>query len=332
MNTRLTAPTAPTAPITPITPTALIALVLSFLPASLGAQKGFEAKLVPAADVILAGTNAVMILTVDVTATTKLPLALLSGYNFKTTVDGKSGPMLSERVSGTVTVAAGTKIERRIPVDLARVAPNLKPNGLTRVSFEWSGIKGLSAVVSIAPDLRQVDVDKLDLKHTKVLLVTNYGQMLVKFFPEKAPKTVKNFVKLAKDGFYDGTQFHRVIRGFMIQGGCPNTKKGATGRPGTGGPPGNYTIKDEFHDTRHDKGILSMANTGVPNSAGCQFFIMHRANSQLDGKYTVFGELVTGEDTLDKIANVPVGGPQGSTPKKPVHLTVAIVQPAFKKK
>jgi peptidyl-prolyl cis-trans isomerase B (cyclophilin B) len=295
------------------------------------AQQGFEAKLRSTSEFLMSGKTADLILTLTIKEKTKVPATLLNGIALKTTIDGKPGPKIVERATGgNVTLVGGTKVERLISLDLGRIMPSLKKNGVTRVSFEWVGLPGVSAIVNIAPDLKGVNIDDLDLRHTKVLLVTNYGDMLLKFYADKAPNHARNFIKLAKDGFYDGTRFHRVIKGFMLQGGCPNTKKGATGQPGTGGP--GYKINAEFNDTRHVKGVLSMARGGDPNSAGCQFFVVHRVSPHLDGSYTAFGELVTGHDTLDKIAAVAVGGPSNSTPIKPVHLKAAIVQPHFKTK
>ena len=306
-----------------------LALVLPLLTASLASQAGVEVTLKPVADVVMATSKtADLVLTVQVTQKADVPLTLLSGMKLKCTVNGQPGPSLSEEVSGTVSLAAGTKIERRISVELTRVVPTVDQEGLTRISFEWVG-KEASTVISIAPDLREIEVSQFDLTHTKVNLVTNYGEMLIKFYPDKAPKHVENFIKLSKDGFYDGTKFHRIIRGFMIQGGCPNTKEGATGRPGAGSP--GYSVDAEFNDTRHVKGVLSMARSSDPNSAGCQFFIVHAPAQHLDGQYTAFGELVTGMDTLDKIAAVAVEGPQNSTPVEPVHVIAVVVQPVFKK-
>lgn len=125
--------------------------------------------------------------------------------------------------------------------------------------------------------------------------------MLVELYPEIAPNSVNNFLYLANNGFYNGLTFHRVISGFMIQGGCPNGT-------GTGGP--GYTIKGEFkkngftNDLRHERGVLSMARAMHPDSAGSQFFIMHKFSPHLDGSYAAFGKLVEGFDELDRIASV----------------------------
>lgn len=147
------------------------------------------------------------------------------------------------------------------------------------------------------------------------IIKTAYGEMTIAFWPDVAPKTVENFKKLARSGFYDGTAFHRIIKGFMIQGGCPNTKAGETGMPGTGGP--GWKVKAEFNKKPHVRGVISMARSSDPDSAGSQFFLCHGNASFLDGKYTAFGELIKGDDVLEKIANVPTshgGGGEKSTP------------------
>jgi peptidyl-prolyl cis-trans isomerase B (cyclophilin B) len=134
------------------------------------------------------------------------------------------------------------------------------------------------------------------------VMQTNHGQILIGFLPDKAPGHVENFVKLTNEGFYNGLKFHRVIPGFMIQGGCPNTREGAGGMPGTGGP--GYQIKAEFNDTPHDRGILSMARSGHPDSAGSQFFVMVAKSSHLDGQYSAFGYVIEGMDVADKIVSL----------------------------
>jgi peptidyl-prolyl cis-trans isomerase B (cyclophilin B) len=131
------------------------------------------------------------------------------------------------------------------------------------------------------------------------VIETNMGTIKFKFLEDKAPGHVKNFVDLAKKGFYDGTRFHRVIPGFMIQGGDPNSKSGDRSRMGTGGP--GYQIKAEFNDTKHVRGIVSMARSNNPDSAGSQFFICVADASFLDGQYTAFGKVTEGMDVVDKI-------------------------------
>ncbi|MBA3508674.1 MAG: peptidylprolyl isomerase [Thermoleophilaceae bacterium] len=144
---------------------------------------------------------------------------------------------------------------------------------------------------------------------SEVTLHTNHGPIEVRFFDEDAPKTVENFRKLAGDGFYDGLSFHRVIRDFMIQGGCPQGT-------GTGGP--GYTFEDEFNQHKIVRGALAMANSG-PNTNGSQFFVVTTGEAPwLDGKHTVFGEVASGMETVDSIEGVETG--RGDTPKEPVVL------------
>ena len=153
------------------------------------------------------------------------------------------------------------------------------------------------------------------------VLETSKGRMVVEFWEKDAPQTVANFKKLARQGYYDGTGFHRIIKGFMIQGGDPKSKNPSAPDLGTGGP--GYTIKDEFNSHLHVKGVLSMANTGTANSAGSQFFVMHGTAPSLDGHYTAFGHLISGMDVLEKIANSPTA-PNPSMPgenSKPTEWT-----------
>jgi peptidyl-prolyl cis-trans isomerase B (cyclophilin B) len=163
--------------------------------------------------------------------------------------------------------------------------------------------------------------DAQALAGVKATLETSAGTMVLELFPDKAPGHVANFVELAEKGFYDHTIFHRVIKGFMIQGGCP---KGT----GTGGP--GYTIDAEFNDVHHARGVLSMARASDPNSAGSQFFICHGDAGFLDRQYTAFGRLVSGDDVLDKIATArTVPGGEGSKPVEPVKVhKVTIQRPA----
>ena len=135
-----------------------------------------------------------------------------------------------------------------------------------------------------------------------VVMQTNQGKIVLGFLPDKAPNHVANFKKLTTEGFYDGLKFHRVIPGFMIQGGCPNTRDGATGHPGTGNP--GYSIDAEFNDTPHDRGILSAARSQSPNSAGSQFFLMVAKSPHLDGQYSAFGYVIEGMDVADKIVSL----------------------------
>ncbi|MCK5833200.1 peptidylprolyl isomerase [bacterium] len=154
------------------------------------------------------------------------------------------------------------------------------------------------------------------ISRPQVLLKTDYGDIVIELRPDKAPKTTENFLKLTNEGFYDDLTFHRIIKGFMIQGGDP---KG----DGTGGP--GYTVPAEITDLKHVRGALATARLGdqanpQKASSGSQFFICHQAATHLDGQYTVFGSVVKGIDVVDKIANVPMADPRMGRPQKPVNI------------
>lgn len=153
-------------------------------------------------------------------------------------------------------------------------------------------------------EIKQKTFTKEEIKkmaETKAVIETKFGNIELKFFPDVAPGHVNNFIELAKKGFYDGTTFHRVIPGFMIQGGDPNSKDPDKSKHGMGGP--GYTIKAEFNEKPHKKGTLSMARAAHPDSAGSQFFICVADAPFLNRQYTVFGEVVSGMDVADKIVN-----------------------------
>jgi peptidyl-prolyl cis-trans isomerase B (cyclophilin B) len=148
-----------------------------------------------------------------------------------------------------------------------------------------------------------------DYANTIATLQTDFGDIEIKFLYDKAPRHVENFVDLSASGFYDGTLFHRVVPGFLIQGGDPNTKTPETRSNvwGTGGN-GKNRLKAEFNDTPHKRGIVSMARGSDPNSASSQFFIVLKNSEFLDRQYTAFGEVISGMDVVDKIAAVPLRG------------------------
>jgi len=156
------------------------------------------------------------------------------------------------------------------------------------------------------------------------VIETKLGDIELRFFPEDAPKHVENFLTLAKSGFYDGTIFHRVIPGFMIQGGDPNTKGTNKSIYGTGGP--DHSVPAEFNKRPHKRGILSMARSQDPNSAGSQFFIVVQDSNFLDGQYTVFGEVTKGMDIADQIVIQKRDG--RDNPLERVEMNVRVVEPA----
>jgi peptidyl-prolyl cis-trans isomerase B (cyclophilin B) len=156
---------------------------------------------------------------------------------------------------------------------------------------------------------------------TQATIETKFGKIVFKLLPELAPEHVRNFVKLAQSGFYDGTLFHRVIPGFMIQGGDPNTKTPDKSKWGMGGP--GYTIKAEFNTRSHLRGIVSAARAMDPNSAGSQFFIVTSDSTFLDRQYTVFGEVLEGMNVADQI--VSQQRDRNDCPLQEVRMTKVII-------
>jgi len=159
------------------------------------------------------------------------------------------------------------------------------------------------------------------MESTQAVIHTKFGDMTIKFFPEVAPNHVNNFIKLTKEGFYNGTVFHRVIPGFMIQGGDPNSKNPDKSTHGTGGP--GYNVKAEFNSKSHKRGILSMARSANPDSAGSQFFICVADAPHLDRQYTVFGEVINGIDVIDKIVSQPRD--RRDNPNERIEMKVDVV-------
>ena len=160
------------------------------------------------------------------------------------------------------------------------------------------------------------------MSETSAVIETKLGNIELRFFPDVAPNHVKNFIDLAKKGFYDGTTFHRVIPGFMIQGGDPNTKDPDRSKHGYGGP--GYTVKAEFNKNLHKRGTLSMARSQDPDSAGSQFFICVADAPSLNGKYSVFGEVVSGMDVADKIVSQPRD--RRDNPNDRIEMKIKIIE------
>ncbi len=175
-----------------------------------------------------------------------------------------------------------------------------------RLKVFWAVMAFLVLASTAAAEMKSRKFTKEEIKkmaETRAAIETKFGNIELKFFPDVAPNHVNNFIELAKKGFYDGTTFHRVIPGFMIQGGDPNSKNADKATHGMGGP--GYTVKAEFNSRPHKRGILSMARAADPNSAGSQFFICVADAPFLDRQYTVFGEVVSGMDVVDKIVSQP---------------------------
>ncbi len=191
-----------------------------------------------------------------------------------------------------------------------------------KVSEENKTLKEENARLKVMMERMRASDDKLmflaaKMDGVKARIKTNYGDIEMKFFPGKAPIQCFNFITRAESGFYDGTLFHRVIRGFMIQGGDPLTRGDDPSKYGTGGPLVN--VPNEFNDIDHKRGIVSTARTANPNAgAGSQFFIMHADNPGLNGQYTAFGQVTKGMEVVDKIASLETN--KRDRPLKPVRI------------
>jgi peptidyl-prolyl cis-trans isomerase B (cyclophilin B) len=177
----------------------------------------------------------------------------------------------------------------------------------------------LSAAVFAAEEKKD---EKATSQNEVAVIKTSEGDMVVQFWTDAAPNTIENFKKLAKQGFYNGTIFHRIVKGFMIQGGDPNSKDPAKeNKYGEGGP--GYKIKAEFNDHSHERGVISMAREPDPDSAGSQFFICLAPVTRLDHQYTTFGKLIKGDDVLEKIGDTPVArNSTGENSKPTTRVTI----------
>ena len=179
----------------------------------------------------------------------------------------------------------------------------------------------LLASALLAAEEKKEEKSSVTTSNEVAVIKTNEGEMVVQFWNDAAPNTIDNFKKLARSGFYDGTIFHRIVKGFMIQGGDPNSKDPAKeNKYGQGGP--GYKIKAEFNDHPHDRGVISMAREPDPNSAGSQFFICLARVPRLDQHYTTFGKLIKGDDVLGKIGDTPVTRNNAGEMSKPTTRVV----------
>src|SRR5439155_13312911 len=184
----------------------------------------------------------------------------------------------------------------------------------------------LTALVAAAVAEENKETSPMNPSSEVAVIKTNEGEMVIEFWSDAAPKTVENFKKLARSGFYNGTTFHRIVKGFMIQGGDPNTKDPSKVNSYGEGSAG-YRIKAEFNDHGHDRGVISMAREDQPDTASCQFFICLAPVHRLDHKYTTFGKLIKGLDVLDKIGDTPtVMGPDGARSKPTQRVTIESIQ------
>jgi peptidyl-prolyl cis-trans isomerase B (cyclophilin B) len=181
-----------------------------------------------------------------------------------------------------------------------------------------------------AAEEKKEEKTSMNASNDVAVIKTSEGEMVVQFWTDAAPNTIENFKKLAREGFYDGTIFHRIVKGFMIQGGDPNSKDPAKENSyGQGGP--SYKIKAEFNDHSHQRGVISMARSSDPDSAGSQFFICLAPVPRLDHQYTTFGKLIKGDDVLEKIGDTPVtrnSSGENSKPTKRVVIESIKIVPA----
>jgi peptidyl-prolyl cis-trans isomerase B (cyclophilin B) len=241
------------------------------------------------------------------------------------TLNGKS---LVKHGTDTVMLPPGTKMSFSFDLGPAIAAAKAYNGKAFKLDFDGKYFKGETLKIQVAKPapkgLDFMEVPLEELGNYEVLMETNRGLMWMEFFPENAPNHVRNFLDLCYTGFYNDVIFHRVIPGFMIQGGDPS---------GTGSGPGRRNIDSEFTSNpkyKHVPGILSMARTSDPNSASSQFFVMHGANPGLDNQYSVFGKLVDGLDVVDRIVTSPThaasrGGPASTPNVKQVILSTRVI-------
>jgi len=218
--------------------------------------------------------------------------------------------------------ASGTAGTTGTTATAANTTMSTNPAAAT-TSSSMSDMKVQPATTSAASEENK---PMTDYQNKVAELHTSAGEIDIRFFPDVAPNHVKNFIDLAEKHFYDGTKFHRVIPGFMIQGGDPNTKLPDTSMWGTGGS-GKY-VPAEFNTVKHKRGIVSMARSNDPDSASSQFFIMVADYPSLDGKYSVFGQVTKGMDVADKIVGAQTTGPEGSRPVHPTTINSIVIRDA----
>ncbi len=229
------------------------------------------------------------------------------------TVDGST---IGTRDEGRLELAPDSEIQLRIPLERA-----LPQGDSFDVAYGMERAQRVFAL-STAPKTDFMDAAVTPnalLAEYWAVLQTDQGEMVAEFWPEVAPGHVRNFLDLCQSGFYDKLSFHRVIKGFMIQGGCPQ---------GTGGGNGPRRLQAEFNDRKHVRGVLSAARTSDPNSASCQFFVVHAPAAHLDGQYTAFGTLVAGFATLEAIANTRVGAQDKPLVRQGIKRAFVIRAPA----
>lgn len=243
--------------------------------------------------------------------------AKLEGWQITPAAFQVDGHALAEHGNqSALELKAGEK--KTIEVDLTKTLKTMADFELAWGAMPARKVRLLEAAPKELKFMDEASMPAAELARYQVLLSTNRGDILVEFWPDVAPNHVRNFLDLSSSGFYDGVTFHRVIPGFMIQGGDPE---------GTGSGSGPRRLKAEFSQKKHVRGVLSMARSSDPNSASSQFFVMHAEYPSLDGSYSAFGQVVNGMDAVDKIVNTPRG--QGDRPMEPQVIQRAVVVKAL---
>ena len=309
----------------------LVAVFVACLSVLVSAQEipGMRLSL-SAPSIVAAQSDLSLRLLIELSEDCEVPSQLLNGANLTVRTNGQPNkPIIQEGQGAAVAMRKGTRIERMLTYPASTFMVDPDAGEIVTVAVSWRGLLGVDCTFKVAPDTKNIKIEELDFNRTQVMLVTNYGDIHLEFRHDKAPKHVENFIKLCLSGFYDGTKFHRVIKNFMIQGGCPFTKddslKQKWGQGGAG-----YNLKLEASDLRHLRGTLSMARGDGNDTASSGFFIVHKDSAHLDGLYSAFGNVVKGMDTLDRIAFVRLAGPTMSAPVVPVVLQAAVVLPKKK--
>ena len=263
--------------------------------------------------VYIAGSSFDVTVTINASEGGELPAWHLSPAAFEL---GKKS--LGKRGKSSIELAKGAQLTLSYDLGPAiEAAMHSESTGPLSLSFAGGAAREISVMQAAPAGLDFMAMDAAELSKYRVLMETTSGNMMMEFWPDLALGHVRNFLDLSYNPFYAGTVFHRTIPGFMIQGGCPQ---------GNGRGSGPRMLKAEFSDRKHVRGVLSMARSNSPDSASSQFFVCHGDPSFLDGKYTVFGRLVSGLDTLDRIVTAPTNpGGEGSSPVAPVKVTKTTV-------
>ena len=221
---------------------------------------------------------------------------------------------LGDRGKSSVELAKGAKLTLSYDLGPAIEASG-GGKGAFKLAFAGGEAREISVMQAAPAGLDFMSMDAAELSKYRVLMETTSGDMMMEFWPDVAPGHVRNFLDLSYTDFYDGLTFHRVIPGFMIQGGCPR---------GNGSGNGPRTLQAEFNDRKHVPGVLSMARTADPNSASCQFFVMHANATHLDGQYSAFGRVTSDLSVVDRIVKTRGPGDRPTVKQEIKNATVLV--------